>query len=244
MARLVDSPPWERSPRWGRHTVGDQRQTAPKAARRRRDPMSLRTATILSLATFVLVAFGCLGGPKVRIGHAHASDSASALRRRNCEYLARRTRGLRPDPRVLFGRVVRDVAAPDVGQGHEVHRAVGTMLISSPGVQSSRSQSVVSVVNRMARALFVLRMDRFAIVMFARADSSVRVMPRRSRISPRWHTMRWSSGDAVGVAASDDTDGVLSKAGPDSECQHQTAGHDTDREQCHGEVWGCEPYPA
>ena len=53
------------------------------------------------------------------------------------------------------------------------------------GVASSASQMAVRVVKRMARALLVFRIERFAIVMPVRRDSSVNVTWRSARTSSR-----------------------------------------------------------
>ena len=61
---------------------------------------------------------------------------------------------------------------------------------SSPGVALRASQILVRVVNRMALALFVFRMERFARVIPVFFESSVSVMPRLIKAESRWHCTR------------------------------------------------------
>jgi hypothetical protein len=54
----------------------------------------------------------------------------------------------------------------------------GTYSSRSPGWQSSSRQMASSVEKRIARALFVFRIDRLASVMSTASASSVRLIPR------------------------------------------------------------------
>lgn len=63
--------------------------------------------------------------------------------------------------------------------------STGITVNISPGWQSSASQIATSVEKRIARALSVLRIDRFANVMPVISDKRVSVTPRAFKISSR-----------------------------------------------------------